>query len=156
MKRKRQEHHSRLSGEAAAHPPSLLFLWTPARPESDRFLATSLTRNIMLIQGFTGLGLEEASTTVKGETHANFPTETSVPSSSANVGTEQCGRISVVVVIRKLPSAPQEKNQPILSGYNQSSIPFKRREPKSCFLNSCPLLPKPEHYPSPRGRYNSA
>ena len=56
---------------------------------------------------------------------------------------------------KKLKSTPQ-KNGPVLSGYNQSSTPFKRREPKSSFLNSWPFLPKPEGYISPQQRCNAA
>lgn len=72
-------------------PPSTFALLTDSSKtkESDRFVTMSLMKDAMLIQCYMGLGLEEAHTTVRGETDANFPTETSVPPSSGDsVGTE--------------------------------------------------------------------
>lgn len=59
-----------------------------------------------------------------------------------------------VVVRKKLKRTPQRKGL-ISLGYNQTSRPFKRREPKPCSLRWCPLSPKPEPTP-PQERRDSA
>lgn len=142
--------------EPSAPPPSLLSSWPPGTLGPDGFFLTRLLREASDVNSVLhGPRLGGSAHHSEGRDRCQFPTETFVAFHLRKLCWQRIVQEDFVITKKKLKSAPQ-KNGPILWGYNQSSMPFKRREPKSSFLNSWPFLPKPEGYVSPQQRCNAA
>lgn len=105
----------------------------------------------MLIQCYMGLAWEEEHTTVRGETGSGFQQKQLFLPAQENLLAENSA--GGIFFLEKKRKSSLQKKGPILLGYNQSSMPFKRRKPKSCF-NPCP--PKPACYTSPQQGCNAA